>query len=177
MELFDLVGVGCLHVYCASISSLAESYAVTLAAHGLTCLVWVVWVMVCYIGGVDELDILAASPLGSIADSLSGALYLLLKRRFPCPLVLEWGRDVDGGRNTICWMVWRVVRVLWHIVCYLTRRLVVSYLHLVDAVLQLLHLSLCCCCTLCVANNRFCDGRFTHCGFCGIGCRPINFLA
>ena len=78
MESFDPVGVGCLYVSCSSASSLAESSAATPAAHGLLCLVWGSWVLVFYIGGVYELESLAASLLGSVAESLPWALYLML---------------------------------------------------------------------------------------------------
>ena len=176
MESFDRVGVGCLYVSCSYASSFTASYAATLDAHGLLCLVWGGWVLVCYIEGVDELYRLAASPLGYVMDLLPWALYLLPKLRLSCTLVLGQGQDVDGGFNASCWLVRRVVCALMRIVCYLRRRLVVSYFQLVEAVLQHLHLSLCCCCALCVANNLFCNGRFVHCGFCSIECRTISFL-
>ena len=83
--------------------------------------------MVCYIGVVDELDRLATSPLGSIADPLSWELSLLLKRRFPFPLVLGRGWYIYGGWNDSFWMVRRVVRALWRVVCYLRRELVFYY--------------------------------------------------
>ena len=85
VESFDIVGVGCLYVSCSYASSFTASYAATLDAHGLLCLVWGGWVLVCYIEGVDELYRLAASPLGSDTDSLPWAVSLLLELCFSCP--------------------------------------------------------------------------------------------
>ena len=124
-----------------------------------------------------ELYRLASPLLGSVVDYLPWELSLLLKHFFSCPLVLGRGQDVDGGRNDRFWTVRRVVHALSLIVCYLKRGLVVSYLQLVEEIFQHLQLYLCCCCTLCVANNRFYNRRFVHCGFCGIECCPISFLA
>ena len=106
------VGVGSLHVSCSSESSLAESSTATSAAHGLLCLVWGGWVLVYNIGGVDKLDNLSASLLGSVADSLPWEFSLLLKRCLSYPFVLVWGMDVDGGWNARFWMVQRVVHAL-----------------------------------------------------------------
>ena len=133
MESLDLVGVGRLHVSCSSVSPLAESSSASLAspaAHGFI-LVWEVWVLVFYIGGVTKLDRLVASPLGSILDYLHWALSLFLKRRLSCPLVMGWGRYIDGGWNTRFWLVRRSVRALRCIVCCLRGGLVVSYFRLI----------------------------------------------
>ena len=73
--------------------------------------------LVFYIGGVNKLDRLATSPLGSVAESLPWALLLLPKHRLSCPLVLGRRRDIDGGWNPGCWTVWCVVRTLSCIVC------------------------------------------------------------
>ena len=62
--------------------------------------------LVYYIGGVNKLDRLAASPLGSVTDSLPWALLLLPKHRLSFPLVLGRRRDIDGGWNPGCWTVW-----------------------------------------------------------------------
>ena len=40
--------------------------------------------------------------MGFIMDPLSWALFLLLKQRLSCPLVLGRGWDVDGGLNSSC---------------------------------------------------------------------------
>ena len=96
MESLDIVGVGCLHVSFSSESSLVGSSSASLAAHGLI-IVWGGWVLLCYIGGVTKLYRLAASPLGSVSDSLPWAFSLLLKQRLSFPLVLGRGRDIDGG--------------------------------------------------------------------------------
>ena len=77
------------------------------------------WLLICYIGGVTKLDRLVASPLGSILDYLHWALSLFLKRRLSCPLVMGWGRYIDGGWNTRFWLVRRSVRALRCIVCCL----------------------------------------------------------
>ena len=98
MEYIDLVGVVCLHVSCYSASSLVEPYLASPDSHGLI-LILGGWVLACYIRGVTKMDRLAASPLGSVADSLPWELSLLLKHRFTCPLVLGQGRDIDGGLN------------------------------------------------------------------------------
>ena len=167
--------MGRLHVSYSSTSSLAEYYVATPVDHGFPFLVWGGWVLVFYIGGVAELDRLAASLLGSVAESISWALSLLLKIFLSCPLVMDRGWDVDGGWNTRYWLVRRVVRDLWHILCYLKMGLVVYYLQLIEAVLQILKLSLCC--ALGVTNKQFCNGRFVHCDFYVIEFRPISFLA
>ena len=130
VESLDLVGVGYLHVSCNSASSLAASSLASPAAHGFI-LVWGCWVLLCYIGGVNQLDSLATSLLGSVADSLPWAFSLLLKCCLYFPLVLGWGRDIDDGWNPICFPVWGAVRALRCIVCFLRGGLVVSYLILI----------------------------------------------
>ena len=133
--------------------------------------------MLCYIGVVAKMYRLQASLLGLVAESLPWALSLLLKLRLSCPLVLGWGRDVDGWWNTRYWLVRCRVRAPRHIVCYIRRGWVVYYLQFIESVLQRLHLSLCCCCALCVEDNQFYIGEFVHCGFYGIELCPISFLA
>ena len=83
---------------CSSASSLVASSLASLAAHGFI-LVWGGWVLVCYIEGVTKLDILAASLLVSVTDSLPWVLSLLLKSCLYLTLVMGWGQDVDGGWN------------------------------------------------------------------------------
>ena len=98
VEYIYLVGRGCLHVSCSSVSSTAASSSTSPDAHRLI-LVWGCWVLVCYIGGVNKLDRLAASPLGSVTDSLPWALLLLPKHCLSFPLVLGRRQDIDGGWN------------------------------------------------------------------------------
>ena len=109
--------------------------------------------LLCYIGGVDELERLLAYPLVSIADLIFWVLSLLLKCRLSCPLVLGRGWDVDGGWNSSCWLLPCVVRALWRVVCYLRRVLMVSYFQLVETVFQGLHLYLYCCGVFCIVHN------------------------
>ena len=146
MESLDLVGVGRLHVSCSSAYYLATPSTAALCA--LPGHPWVTvtdmggWVMVFYIGGIAELDRLAASLLVSVAESLPWALSLMLKRRLSCPLVLVRGRDVDGGWDSSFCLVRNVVLDLRQILGHQRRGLVVSYTQLVDAILQRMQLSL-----------------------------------
>ena len=126
VEYLDLVGVGYMNVSCCSEYYLAASSSAYPDDHRFIP-VWGGWVLVCYIGGMNKLDRLAASPLVSVVDSLHWALSLMLKCCFSFPLVLVRGQDIDGGRNPSCWLVWHVVRNLRCIVFCLRGGLVVYY--------------------------------------------------
>ena len=177
MEYLDLVGVGRIHFSFSSASSLTAPSTASLAAHGLMCLVW---------GGlVSGMLYWGSGWNGQVGGFLVGICCILASLGVvpasETSLVLSIGAGpgagVYGGWNSILWLVRCVVTAPRLIVGYPMWLLVVSYFQLVEAILQHLHLSLCCCCTLCVTNNRLCNGWFIHCGLCGIECRPIYFLS
>ena len=126
---------------------------------------------------MTKLDRLTASHLGSVVESLSWSLSMVLKRCLSHPLMLGREQENDIGWKTRCWMVRSIVRSLRHIVRCMRRGLVVSNFQLIQLVLQHPHLNLCCCCTICILNNQFCNEKFVHCGFGGIELLSVSFLA
>ena len=136
-----------LHVSCYSASYLAVSSAETSADHGLLCLLW---------RGAGRWYAILGEWINWIGwRPPCWELSLTMKHLLSYPLLLSQGKDVNYGWNASLWLVRRVVCALRRILCYLRRGFVVSYLQLIEAVLQRLHLSLslCCCCMLYVANN------------------------